>query len=53
MNSILIKDGLMKKILALFIVAMLGTASASAIACPKGEHPYGGSGSHHKGGYCA
>ncbi|MEG2550787.1 MAG: hypothetical protein ACTH5S_02605 [Hafnia alvei] len=43
----------MKKILALLIVAMLGTASASAIACPKGEHPYGGSGSHHKGGYCA
>lgn len=24
-----------------------------ALACPKGEHPHGGTGSHHKGGYCS
>ncbi|EDR9412262.1 hypothetical protein B6N87_001733 [Salmonella enterica subsp. enterica serovar Havana] len=27
--------------------------AASAMACPKGEHPHGGTGSHHKGGYCS
>ncbi len=27
--------------------------AASAMACPKGEHPHGGVGSHHKGGYCS
>lgn len=27
--------------------------AASAMACPRGEHPHGGTGSHHKGGYCS
>ena len=27
--------------------------SVSAISCPKGEHPHGGVGSHHRGGYCS
>lgn len=34
------------------LVASLGIASASAMACPKGQHPYGGTGPHHKGGFC-
>ncbi len=43
----------MKK-LTLFLAAVaLGLVSISATACPKGEHPYGGTGPHHKGGYCA
>jgi hypothetical protein len=25
----------------------------TAFACPKGQHPHGGTGSHHKGGYCS
>jgi len=47
------KDFMMKKMLAVFFVALLTTASFSALACPKGEHPHGGTGSHHKGGYCS
>jgi len=43
----------MKKIIAVLLVAAFGLASMSASACPRGEHPYGGTGSHHKGGYCA
>lgn len=36
-------------VLATFLV--LATVS-SAMACPKGTHPVGGTGSHHKGGSC-
>lgn len=25
----------------------------TAFACLKGQHPHGGTGSHHKGGYCS
>ncbi|WP_080949464.1 hypothetical protein [Hafnia alvei] len=38
----------MKKIIVLLIVTIFGTTSISTIACPKGEHPYDGTGSHHK-----
>jgi hypothetical protein len=41
----------MKKFVAV-IVALLCVASV-ANACPDGEHPHGGTGSHHKGGYCS
>lgn len=43
----------MKKILALTFLCAIGFTSISANACPKGEHPYGGTGTHHAGGYCA
>ncbi|WLS77930.1 hypothetical protein Q3V30_15850 [Erwinia pyri] len=43
----------MKKITAILLVSVLGMMSASAFACPKGQHPHGGTGSHHKGGYCS
>ncbi len=43
----------MKKILAIVLTLVVGMASFSALSCPKGEHPHGGTGSHHKGGYCA
>lgn len=43
----------MKKIITLLLVAMFGVMSLSAMACPKGNHPHGGTGSHHKGGTCS
>lgn len=43
----------MEKLIAVFLVAMISVTSASAFACPKGTHPRGGTGSHHKGGYCS
>ncbi|WP_255358610.1 hypothetical protein [Moritella sp. JT01] len=43
----------MKKLIAATIVVLLGVSSMSAMACPKGQHPHGGTGSHHKGGYCS
>lgn len=39
----------MKKLL--FVIAIMFVSSA-AIACPKGTHPHGGTGSHHSGGTC-
>ncbi|CAM3973800.1 YHYH domain-containing protein [Rahnella bruchi] len=42
----------MKKLLAIIFVTVFGLMSLSVSACPKGEHPHGGTGSHHKGGYC-
>ena len=42
----------MKKIITLLLIVTFGAMSASAMACPKGEHLKGGTGSHHKGGVC-
>lgn len=43
------------KIKALLIATamIILTSTTTAYACPKGEHPHGGTGSHHKGGYCS
>jgi hypothetical protein len=41
----------MKKLLIVLFAGLFFVGAANA--CPKGEHPYGGTGSHHKGGYCA
>jgi len=43
----------MKKIIAVLLVAAFGFMSVNALACPKGQHPHGGTGSHHAGGYCS
>ena len=44
----------MKNIFMAMVIALITiTASSGAIACPKGEHPHGGTGSHHKGGWCS
>lgn len=44
----------MKKIILMIIMVTFSLASVhSAQACPKGQHPHGGTGSHHKGGYCS
>ncbi len=43
----------MKKVITIILVSFLGFASVSAVACPKGQHPHGGTGPHNKGGYCA
>ncbi len=43
----------MNKVFALVLLAAFGLASASAMACPKGESLTGGTGTHHKGGKCA
>ncbi len=42
----------MNKLLALVLTLALGVASASAMACPKGQELTGGTGKHHKGGTC-
>lgn len=41
----------MKKLIIVFIASLLVVGVANA--CPKGTSPHGGTGSHHKGGYCA
>ncbi|HIF9173972.1 TPA: hypothetical protein ACX6PS_002663 [Photobacterium damselae] len=43
----------MKKLITILLVSFLGSTSVFAIACPKGQHPHGGTGPHHKGGYCS
>jgi hypothetical protein len=42
----------MKKFVTLFLLIAFTAASGSVLACPKGTHPHGGTGSHHKGGSC-
>lgn len=43
----------MKKTLSIYLLALLvAMASSSVGACPKGTHPVGGTGPHHKGGTC-
>ena len=37
----------------IILIAFLMLVGFNVTACPKGEHPYGGTGPHHKGGYCA
>lgn len=39
--------------MAIFVVMLAFSASQAAFACPKGQHPHGGTGSHHAGGYCS
>lgn len=41
------------KISSIMLAVFLCFSSLSVNACPKGEHPYGGTGPHHKGGWCA
>jgi hypothetical protein len=43
----------MKNLFMAFLAVFAITASSAVLACPKGEHPHGGTGSHHKGGYCS
>lgn len=42
----------MKKIALMCLVVIVSASPLLASACPKGTHPTGGSGSHHKGGTC-
>ncbi|SPX62958.1 Uncharacterised protein [Leclercia adecarboxylata] len=42
----------MKKVLALLLVVAFGLMTTNSMACPKGTHPHGGTGSHHAGGTC-
>lgn len=43
----------MKKLTStLLAFALIFATASSAVACPKGTHPVGGTGSHHKGGSC-
>lgn len=39
----------MKKVIAVLVLALI---SSSVFACPRGTHPVGGTGTHHKGGTC-
>ena len=49
----LMRMWIMKKFIAITILSLMSVVSISANACPKGEHPHGGTGSHHKGGWCS
>lgn len=40
------------KVISIGMALVLGFASATAFACPKGTHLVGGTGPHHKGGKC-
>jgi hypothetical protein len=42
----------MKNAITIVLVGLLSIAAVSAQACPKGTHPTGGTGAHHKGGSC-
>lgn len=42
----------MKKIATILTTIILASASANAMACPKGTTLVGGTGSNHKGGKC-
>jgi len=48
------KGKTMKKLMiAIFAGLMALSAVSAASACPKGTHPHGGTGTHHKGGWCS
>jgi hypothetical protein len=40
------------KTLCVVIALAFSVLSINAAACPKGTHPVGGTGPHHKGGTC-
>ena len=42
----------MKKLSLVGLLVVLMVTPMFAAACPKGTHPVGGTGSHHKGGTC-
>ncbi|SEE32938.1 hypothetical protein SAMN04515675_4966 [Pseudomonas costantinii] len=42
----------MRKLSLVGLLVMLAVNPMFAAACPKGTHPVGGTGSHHKGGTC-
>jgi len=42
----------MKKITTILAVVMTLCFASTAMACPRGTHPHGGTGSHHAGGTC-
>lgn len=43
----------MNKTLTIMLALFIGIYSFNVIACPKGQHPHGGTDTHHKGGYCS
>ncbi|TFY91039.1 hypothetical protein DYL59_05945 [Pseudomonas kairouanensis] len=45
------EDG-MRKLSLLGLLVVLAVSPLYAMGCPKGTHPVGGTGSHHKGGTC-
>ncbi|MFL1543635.1 hypothetical protein ACLBW8_14190 [Pseudomonas sp. M5A4_2d] len=42
----------MKTLSLVGLLVVLAVSPMFAVACPKGTHPVGGTGSHHKGGTC-
>ena len=40
------------KVISIAAALIIGLASTTAFACPKGTHLVGGTGAHHKGGKC-
>jgi hypothetical protein len=49
---VIVTEGPMKKLSLVGLLVVLMVTPMLAAACPKGTHPVGGTGSHHKGGTC-
>jgi len=51
-HIVIVAEGRMKKLSLVGLLVVLMVTPMFAAACPKGTHPVGGTGSHHKGGTC-
>lgn len=51
-HIVIVTEGHMKKLSLVGLLVVLMVTPMFAAACPKGTHPVGGTGSHHKGGTC-
>lgn len=52
---VMVTEDVMSKLSLLGLLGLLVVLAVSpmlAMGCPKGTHPVGGTGSHHKGGTC-
>ena len=49
---VMVTEDVMKKLSLLGLLVVLAISPMLAMGCPKGTHPVGGTGSHHKGGTC-
>ncbi|TFY96031.1 hypothetical protein DYL61_00980 [Pseudomonas nabeulensis] len=49
---VMVTEDAMKKLSLLGLLVVLAVSPMLAMGCPKGTHPVGGTGSHHKGGTC-
>jgi hypothetical protein len=51
-RMVMVTEDVMKKLSGVVLLVVLAVSPMFAMGCPKGTHPVGGTGSHHKGGTC-